>query len=97
MQDLLEKQNTLLVNNTIVARDSNGSINVNIMNGTATNSQSLNGSSASTAATAGTIAQRDSNKDLTARKFLGTANSGTVLQTLQKYMQVTKITSQVQF
>jgi hypothetical protein len=67
--------NTLLVNNTIVARDSNGDINVNIMNGTATNSQALNGASASTGATAGTIAQRDSNKDLTARKFLGTATA----------------------
>ena len=67
--------NTLLVNNTIVARDSNGDINVNIMNGTATNAQALNGASASTGATAGTIAQRDSNKDLTARKFLGTATA----------------------
>ena len=67
--------NTLLVNNSLVARDSNGDINVNIMNGTATNSQTLNGASASTSATSGTIAQRDSNKDLTARKFLGTATA----------------------
>ena len=67
--------NTLLVNNSIVARDSNGNINVNIMNGTATNSSALNGASASTSATAGTIAQRDTNKDLTARKFLGTATA----------------------
>jgi len=67
--------NTLLVNNSIVARDSNGDINVNIVNGTATNAQSLNGASADTTATAGTIAQRDSNKDLTARKFLGTATA----------------------
>jgi len=67
--------NTLLVNNSIVARDSNGDINVNIVNGTATNSQGLNGASASTTATAGTIAQRDGNKDLTARKFLGTATA----------------------
>jgi hypothetical protein len=67
--------NTLLVNNSLVARDSNGDINVNIMNGTATNSSALNGASASTSATAGTIAQRDSNKDLTARKFLGTATA----------------------
>ena len=35
----------------------------------------ISSSSASTAATAGTIAQRDSNKDLTARKFLGTATA----------------------
>jgi len=67
--------NTLLVNNTIVARDSNGDINVNIVNGTATNSQALNGATTSTTATAGTIAQRDANKDLTARKFLGTATA----------------------
>ena len=67
--------NTLLVNNAIVARDSNGDINVNIVNGTATNSQALNGATASTLATAGTIAQRDANKDLTARKFLGTATA----------------------
>ena len=67
--------NTLLVNNAIVARDSNGDINVNIVNGTATNSSALNGATASTTATAGTIAQRDANKDLTARKFLGTATA----------------------
>ena len=67
--------NTLLVNDAIVARDSSGNINVNIVNGTATNSQALNGAVADTAATAGSIAQRDSNKDLTARKFLGTATA----------------------
>jgi hypothetical protein len=78
--------NTLLVNNTLVARDSNGDINVNIMNGTATNSQALNGASASTGATAGTIAQRDSNKDLTARKFLGTATAAQFADLAENYL-----------
>jgi len=78
--------NTLLVNNSVVARDSNGDINVNIMNGTATNSQALNGASASTSATAGTIAQRDSNKDLTARKFLGTATAAQFADLAENYL-----------
>ena len=66
---------TLLVNDTIVARDASGNINVNLVNGTATNSDRLGGATPATTATAGTIAQRDSNKDLTARKFLGTATA----------------------
>jgi len=66
---------TLLENNKIVARDSSGNINVNIVNGTATNSQALSGASPETGAVAGSIAQRDANKDLTARKFLGTATA----------------------
>ena len=78
--------NTLLVNNSIVARDSNGDINVNIVNGTATNAQSLNGASADTTATAGTIAQRDSNKDLTARKFLGTATAAQFADLAENYL-----------
>ena len=77
--------NTLLVNNSIVARDSNGDINVNIMNGTATDAQAINGASASTSATAGTIAQRDSNKDLTARKFLGTATAAQFADLAEMY------------
>lgn len=66
---------TLLVNNDIVARDASGDINVNIMNGTATNAAALGGATPSTSAIAGTIAQRDGNKDITARKFLGTATA----------------------
>jgi len=66
---------TLLVNNDVVARDGSGNINVNIMNGTATNASALGGATPSTSAVAGTIAQRDGNKDITARKFLGTATA----------------------
>ena len=66
---------TLLVNNTIVARDASGNINVNLVNGTASNASNLGGAAPDTGAVAGTIAQRDSNKDLTARKFLGTATA----------------------
>ena len=66
---------TLLVNNEIVARDASGNINFNIGNGTATNASALGGATPSTSAIAGTIAQRDGNKDITARKFLGTATA----------------------
>jgi len=77
--------NTLLVNNSIVARDGSGNINVNIVNGTATNSQALNGATASTGAVSGSIAQRDSNKDLTARKFLGTATAAQFADLAEMY------------
>ena len=66
---------TALVNNEIVARDASGNINFNIGNGTATNASALGGATPSTSAVAGTIAQRDGNKDITARKFLGTATA----------------------
>ena len=77
---------TLLVNNTVVARDGSGNINVNVMNGTATDAQALNGAVADTAATSGSIAQRDTNKDLTARKFLGTATAAQFADLAENYL-----------
>jgi len=78
--------NTLLVNNSIVARDGSGNINVNIVNGTSTNSQALNGATADTGAVSGSIAQRDANKDLTARKFLGTATAAQFADLAENYL-----------
>lgn len=77
---------TLLVSNTVVARDGSGNINVNVMNGTATDAQALNGAVADTAATSGSIAQRDTNKDLTARKFLGTATAAQFADLAENYL-----------
>ena len=77
---------TLLVNDTVVARDGSGNINVNVMNGTATDAQALNGAVADTAATSGSIAQRDTNKDLTARKFLGTATAAQFADLAENYL-----------
>ena len=76
---------TLLVNNTIVARDGNGDINVNIVNGTATNSQALNNAVANTSTVSGTIAQRDNNGDIFARKFEGTATAAQFADLAEMY------------
>lgn len=46
---------------------------VGTLNGTSTNSLTLNGKAESTTATADTVASRDSNGDITANNFLGTA------------------------
>jgi len=61
--------------NTIAGRDSNGDITANLFNGTATNSQALDGSVADTTQTPLTIAKRDTNGDVIARKFVGTATA----------------------
>jgi len=72
--------------NTIVARDGSGAISVTLMNGTATNSQQLDGSAASTASDPNTIAKRDSNADIRARIFIGTANAARYADLAENYL-----------
>ena len=71
--------------NSIAGRDSNGDITANLFNGTATDSQQLDGSSADITQTANTIAKRDTNGDLIARKFQGTATAAQFADLAEMY------------
>jgi len=71
--------------NSIAGRDSNGDITANLFNGTATDSQQLDGSAADITQTANTIAKRDTNGDLIARKFQGTATAAQFADLAEMY------------
>jgi hypothetical protein len=77
---------TTVGNNTIVSRDGSGNINVNVVNGTATNAQQLQNLVPSISSNADTIAQRDSNADIRARKLIGTATAAEYADLAENYV-----------